>query len=436
MRRGRLVALVMAAACSRGRAPAQVIRTPAADAGPAARAASGDLRAERTAFSLGITFLPESKVPVDAAIARCSGKMTDPASVNHATMPLEPGDAPDEDYFARFGYGLTPEQVAAARRATKALRLDFTAARADMDRTLRESAALALCLAHETGGVVWDDVTREIFGEDAWREQRIAGKSGDVRDHIVVHAYADGDLDRSVTLGMRKLGLPDLVVNGHARSQQQDMTVVIDIVAQTLWKRGGPARDGTLAVSAEALFGPDDVAAIKAKGGRAATRVHLVEGTREEGDDENRLLEIRFAGPEQQIDAIRELFGLGDKAMMAKEADPELEAARTRAMAKLRALRPKFAKGVPELARLLVKAPFTTASGGVEWMWVEVQSWKGDELVGLLMNEPYEVPGLKQGTRVRVKQDSLFDYMYEHDGRREGDETTQILERRERRGKP
>ena len=63
-------------------------------------------------------------------------------------------------------------------------------------------------------------------------------------------------------------------------------------------------------------------------------------------------------------------------------------------------------------------------------MWVEVTSWKGDKIKGLLQNEPYNVPTLHSGQIVEVSQTSVFDYIRRYaDGKMEGNETGKIIEK-------
>lgn len=66
-------------------------------------------------------------------------------------------------------------------------------------------------------------------------------------------------------------------------------------------------------------------------------------------------------------------------------------------------------------------------------MWVEVQRWHGDSLVGVLDNEPYYIKNLKRGDVVTVKEGDLFDWMIQlRDGGTEGGETNRILEKMQR----
>ncbi len=91
-------------------------------------------------------------------------------------------------------------------------------------------------------------------------------------------------------------------------------------------------------------------------------------------------------------------------------------------------VRARWDAGLPAGSRLAVKGPFTTAAGGVEWMWVEVERWDGDRLTGALLNQPDDVPGLRKGARVAVSLGDVFDYLLRGaDGRTEGGATEALL---------
>jgi hypothetical protein len=101
------------------------------------------------------------------------------------------------------------------------------------------------------------------------------------------------------------------------------------------------------------------------------------------------------------LDALRTFYGARpDVSRGAAPDDVVLEAARKKAMVELAALAPRFTKGIPDRERLLVEAPFPNTHHQPEWMWVEVRSWHGDTLRGILVNQPLDVPSLRQGAAV------------------------------------
>lgn len=62
-------------------------------------------------------------------------------------------------------------------------------------------------------------------------------------------------------------------------------------------------------------------------------------------------------------------------------------------------------------------------------MWVEVTKWKGDDIEGILENDPEEVPGLRAGQRVNVRQQDVFDYLHNFDNTTEGNTTGEIIKK-------
>jgi uncharacterized protein YegJ (DUF2314 family) len=166
---------------------------------------------------------------------------------------------------------------------------------------------------------------------------------------------------------------------------------------------------------------------------KAVARLSLMQGTAEEGDPRNRLIEIafdRYPGKDvhaRQDALISALFGWEDSIKRIRH-DGALEAASKRAKARLPALRKAFAKGLAPGEYIQVKAPFATPNDSNEWMWVEVTEWKGRRIRGLLKNEPFDIPGLHGGQIVQVQEEKVFDYIRRYpSGKEEGNETGRII---------
>jgi uncharacterized protein YegJ (DUF2314 family) len=169
--------------------------------------------------------------------------------------------------------------------------------------------------------------------------------------------------------------------------------------------------------------------------GTAVAKLSLVKGRSESGDPRNRLVEIsfdRYPGPDhyaRQDAMLSALFGAEDSVTRVNHTR-ELQAASDAARAKLPALRDAFNRGMRPGEYVLLKLPFATPKGGTEWMWVEVMSWNGDAISGLLKNEPVDIPTLHGGQIVKVSQSKVFDYLRrDANGRDEGNTTGTILQR-------
>ena len=355
-------------------------------------------------------------------------------------MKAEGFEPPSMELLKYYGRGITREQAQAMQQSQFAVVLSFSYPFADALAAIEKMNAYTRELALRTKGLIWDAETRELFSPQAWQERRLAPADHgypDVGKHIAIHAYQTQDHVRAITLGMRKFGLPDLVVEQFSWSLNDQMGNTINFMAQALVEGATPA-----------LGAYDfDIAGLKNEQVRQRYQDRLLEDSktvarltfavakRDEGDPENRLVEIRFdryAGQsvhERNQNFASEFFGSAETVSYVKHNEAVL-AASARAKKKLPELRKAFNAGLEPGEQFLVKAPFATPDGGNEWMWVEVVSWKGERIEGLLGNEPVEIPDLHAGATVQVKQADIFDYVrYKADGSEEGNETGKIIAR-------
>src|SRR5262249_40705350 len=125
----------------------------------------------------------------------------------------------------------------ALRSSREALLLDFRIAGEPPWKGLRAACLVVSRMARETGGLVWDESTREVFTPEAWDRERLATWSEELPDvarHITIDAYKTDGGVRAVTLGMAKLGLPDVAVEGFGWSLSRPMGDLINSFAQAL----------------------------------------------------------------------------------------------------------------------------------------------------------------------------------------------------------
>ena len=416
----------------------------------------GDLRAERIAFQFAIYYVPRPvKEPTAELRALLSSKYSlfkqvedidveQPFPAVAARLEIDPRAnyaPPDPDYLEQFGVGLNTEQVAALQRTESALILDFAHPQEHVWSALRATLELTHELAETTGGLAWDETTRQTFTPDAWKERRITSWTEQVPDisrYTTIHSYRTGEYLRAITLGMEKFGLPDIVVDEFPSSLNRNVGITMNLFAQAIAEGTVIQNAGEFDLDFRAIENPSvrepQIVALK-ENGTGIALLSLRTGRWEEGDPVNRLIEITFdrgTGPDihsRQEDVISAAFGSEDSIVFV-EHDEELEAASGRARAKLPALGAEFRGGLAPGEFLHVKAPFATPDGDQEWMWVEVISWRGDDISGLLRNEPDNVPGLRAGQLVEVSESEVFDYIFTRaDGSVEGNETGAIIEK-------
>lgn len=308
--------------------------------------------------------------------------------------------------------------------------------------TLRGLMALTGAAARELGAVVHDPETRELLDVPAFEAMRgraFAGPVPAAPELVVIHAYRQGAGLRSVSLGMSKLGLPDVVVNGHTHGDGRSVGWLVNAVCQWMVENGALPTPGRIPLDFRKLRPTplrERLLANPKRGATGAAEVGVAVGRREEGDAENALMELTFAGfpggPTERQDALlARLFGAEDEISYAPHDDAALEAASRRARKALPGFKAAFARH-PERERFVVKAPFRAPDRGVEYMWVEIRSWEGDRIRGILVSDPELVKDLRAGAVVTVEEGEVYDWMREYpDGRTEGNETSKVLLERE-----
>lgn len=349
--------------------------------------------------------------------------------------------APSVKSLRYSGRGLTPNESRELQQCTHALLLDFGHPKKYVWRGLRTANSIVDELVRQTGGFAWDDETREVFSAEAWHERRIAswrGEIPDVSDETVIHSYDNGRSVRAITLGMSKMGLPDVTINSPGWSDEGQMGSLINIFSQSL-AEGKPIREtGEVKLDLTEIKNfhvlEQHLKSLEGNGMGVAC-LSLKPGQWEEGDPKNRLIQLGFdtyPGADdnaKQESMISSFFGSEDSiSKVTHDHDEELQSASAKAKAKLPELQKAFAAGLEPGEFIDVKAPFKTQGGGNEWMWVEVTKWKGNEIEGVLENDPEDVPGLRAGQKVKVRQQDIFDYLRHFaDKRTEGNTTGDII---------
>jgi uncharacterized protein YegJ (DUF2314 family) len=422
---------------------------------------AGPLRAPSVRYQFGVYYLPTPSGDPSSALERalaansprfkrvdmieasprdpivCAGLRRDVQEVN---------GPPPVEMLEQFGRGLSREQVSALQQSERVFIMDFVHSNPGDWRALRAACGVAEEVARATGGLVWDEMTREVFTPDEWHKRRVATWTEPVptvADHIVIHLYRTEVHARAVTLGMSKFGLPDVVVEDVAWHELRNLGKLHGLVCQAMVEGSAVGKSGEFDVNLRAIKNPrgrDLGLASLLPNETAVARLTLRTGERDQGDAENRLVEIRFDrypgkdNQARQSALLTSLWGPDDALMDANHDDEALRAASQAAREHLPALRKVFSEGLPPGQSISVKAGFATPEGGHEWMWVKVIEWKGDRIKGVLANEPFHVPSQHGGRKVEVREKEVFDYMRHYpDGRSEGNTTAAIIRRMQER---
>jgi uncharacterized protein YegJ (DUF2314 family) len=346
---------------------------------------------------------------------------------------------PDMESLQYFGRGLTLKQAQDLQGCKQVFILNYGHPNEKVWQGLGAANEITQTLAQETGGLLWDEETREVFSPEEWRRRRITSWEEEIPDlsgHTTIHAYNTGEYVRAITLGMSKLGLPDVVIENFSWSMNRTMGHLINLFCQSIAEGAVVKKAGIFDLDLRTIKNKKvrdpQLESLKSNA-TAVALLTLKKGKWEEGDPLNRIIEITFHRyPGHDIHAKQEkllssLFGWEDSVAKINHNE-ELLAASRKARDQLPLLYETFKEGLQPGEFIQVKAPFATADGGREWMWVEITSWQGDSIKGLLKNEPFNIPSLHAGQIVEVKQEDVFDYIRRYpDGRQEGNETGEII---------
>jgi len=204
---------------------------------------AGSLLAEKTSFVFAV-FHPEKpeddpaktvrdiilKRKLNVRLEPVANQDTQPPAVVVRRTDTDTYPVPPEDLILYFGRGFSKEDVAQLNRARQVTTLWFLSSPDDFQKTLKEANLLALDFATSTTGFLWDEENRECFTLQAWRQRRIEAWKDRfplMTDQIVLHAYNTGELNRAVTLGMAKFGLPDICIKDFPRAYVTGMATLI-----------------------------------------------------------------------------------------------------------------------------------------------------------------------------------------------------------------
>ena len=80
---------------------------------------------------------------------------------------------PDLEALKRFGHGIIKEQAEAVQDSRFAFAVDFGYGKEHVWDGLPMAYKLVGQIARETGGLVWDEETRELFSPEEWETRRI-----------------------------------------------------------------------------------------------------------------------------------------------------------------------------------------------------------------------------------------------------------------------
>ena len=136
---------------------------------------------------------------------------------------------------------------------------------------------------------------------------------------------------------------------------------------------------------------------------------------------------VLLCGPMLQACSDQKPQNPGDRIINTTADDAALNAAMKQAVDTLDVFWAKFDAKPPGTDNYAIKLGMTGQDGFKEFIWAEPVRRTNDEVVARLANEPEHLRGLTLGSEVHVKQDLIFDWGYERNGKLYGHFTTRVL---------
>jgi len=334
---------------------------------------------------------------------------------------LRQSEPPNEAYVTYSGNKLDPGDEKKLRALKNRTVFIFRAPPSQAEAAVREAGLEIWKLAVELHGFIIDEDTNQIFSPARFHLQRLEGPQSVLTQ---VSIQSDQSKDGSLTLttaGMAHLGRPELGMHDVPLGSRGQLGSLMNLTVQTLAEKPKLEPVGRMELDIDALKAEPlrkKLLENPLDGATRKTAVKLLAGN-------DGVIWFDF-GPNPYVEQnriLRELFGSHDEMQDVGHDSPKVLAASAAARKRLvEIIRPRWHG--PQDGKLEVKIPFE----GREWMWVEVLRWKGEQITGVLDNEPKLVTSVKSGSEVRLLQSEVFDYKLDlPDGGVEGNTTARLL---------
>lgn len=361
-----------------------------------------------------------------------------------------------EEQIPRNGRELTEDDRGILLNAHTIVRLRLAKRDSPGVEALSFMGRLVEAVRFLTGGVVQDAVSHVLWGSEQWQSMVEGSPRWGVDSHVKIEMLDEGGLVWIHTHGMAKFGLPDLEIEGIPSEEVSAGRDLVSAVSHTLIAALGP--DFELRPE---LAIPNTPLMVQLKPRKRDEEGHFPFGSLLlvpylSGSDpkavealQNALLALKSASCDVGTDAKVQMNAPPAEQRAAtveqrKEVAPreertreeylraQLLAAHRRAREDLDQLKTSFLGDASRSQVHAVKVGFPAQEGQFEWMWVSLDVWRGNDLVGRLENSPVLRKDLRKGCRVQISVGQIFDWVISREGKLvKGPYTEHILRSRQ-----
>jgi uncharacterized protein YegJ (DUF2314 family) len=353
--------------------------------------------------------------------------------------------APPVALLRASGLGELEERVLGA--ATQAVLISCADVNTPPGVGLWATLAAALAVGRRVRGVIVDPDALRVVSSGAavgWFTEHGAVAA---QQHIVIRfsVRPDDGLGWMTTLGLRKFGLPDVELrdvppNLHVLRRLMNGVAQFLIEAALRHPTARAGRPSVLRIDEEIEVDPalldraEGRAADPARAQRSSIRLGIRFDLSERAPSPAMIRVLPPAGQDDSgvwlTEVGRELHGATDEIVEMCTFHAPMQRAHRRAKAELPEVRRRFQAGLQPGQVLYVKRGFATPAGSLEYLWVVVSKWSRSLVVGQVTNQPRDVPSVRQGQTVTIREAEIFDWLMEYpDGFSSGGYTNKVLDR-------
>lgn len=286
---------------------------------------AGELRRPAT-YSMLAVLLPENREPKDVVAAIAEAAKPLDRSLTQDTQELIEGailvDVVPVEKILAFqvidfeSLGIPEDEVAKIKKTTRAVSMVIAGPAETLVAVHRQAADVARA-AVAGGGWLFDGGTFQVFTRERFDEFRPSGFPLEVERLITVMVDDSKDEVRLETLGMERLGLPELRMGGVPKAHTDGAIALFNAAAQVVIEQAFIERAGELVIDLRHARMPHlkelHEEAVRAGGGEAVTLAAFWDREgRGEGEDPVMKLDLLTSGPSRHQafgELLRKLFG-------------------------------------------------------------------------------------------------------------------------------
>jgi tetratricopeptide (TPR) repeat protein/uncharacterized protein YegJ (DUF2314 family) len=279
-------------------------------------------------------------------------------------------------------------------------------------------------------GIVQDAASHILWGSVAWKTHADDPNADFMNSHLLIEVLDEGDSFWVHTHGMRKFGYPELEIDCSSKESLD------------------AARDIVLCLAHYLIYTPDSeinlLEPVSLPGKekqyflekqkpdaenhfpKGSLQVHIKEAVEiaseaivQKTEEVSSQIDIPEASIVQHVHTGRKSGSPESKEpseSVNKALETDLLAAHSKAVSELIAFKKSFQEKQDHHEIHAIKVGFPSQTGKYEWMWVTLESWRGKTLFGYIENIPVIRKDLRKGSRVRINEEDIFDWVIARSG--------------------